>query len=104
MNDWWNDPPEEPELPGCPECDGEADYERDGQFVKCVECGHEWALPYPVEPEEAVEPEIVEEDIPLADEGEKKCPHGKRWGDCGACDNSSDIAFDTARENRIFGR
>jgi len=102
MNDYWNDPPEEPELPECPECAGDADYLRDdedGQVMKCGECRHEWTLPHPVEPEE---PETVEDavgDVPEPFEG--KCPHGNKWGDCGACDYSSDIAFDAARERRM---
>ena len=35
---------------------------------------------------------------------EEKCPHGNKWHSCDACDFASDIAFDAARENRIFGR
>jgi hypothetical protein len=34
---------------------------------------------------------------------ERPCPHGKT-GQCDACDVASDIAFDTDRENRFFGR
>lgn len=32
------------------------------------------------------------------------CPHGKPAGDCAACDHLGDLAFDAAREDRIFGR
>jgi hypothetical protein len=34
--------------------------------------------------------------------GAEKCPHDKNWGHCDACDHLSDIAFDAARENRLF--
>jgi len=120
MNDFWNDPPEEPELPGCPECDGDADYVRDGkdgQVMKCGECEHEWSLPFPVEPDPpdnlahakahatadalATKPNQTPVN---QNKDEETCPHGNLWGDCDACDFASDIAFDTARENRIFGR
>lgn len=106
MNDWWNDPPEELEVPGCPECDGDADClheEKYGQILKCGKCEHKWWVPHP---KELVLLEVVEyvfkKDVPVVSMG--KCPHGKKWGDCDACDFASDIAFDTARENRIFGR
>ena len=102
MNDYWNDPPEEPELPGCPECDGDADYlrdEKDGQVLKCGECKHEWSLPFPVEPDPPEEIVRDDEDVPPVSVG--KCPHGNKWGDCGACDYASDIAYDAARESRM---
>jgi len=34
---------------------------------------------------------------------DRHCPHGKK-GQCNACDVPSDIAFDSAREDRMFGR
>jgi hypothetical protein len=34
-------------------------------------------------------------------EGRGKCPHGKEWSDCGACDHASDLAFDASREARF---
>lgn len=33
-----------------------------------------------------------------------KCPHGGKLGDCDHCDFEADRAFDTAREDRAFGR
>ena len=102
MNDWYNDPPEEPELPLCPECDGDADYLRDeksGQVLKCGECAHQWTLPFPVEPDPPEE--VVRDDDNVPQYAEGKCPHGNRWGDCGACDHASDLAYDAARESRI---
>jgi hypothetical protein len=30
---------------------------------------------------------------------ERLCPHGKKAGECDACDVLSDLAYDTAREN-----
>jgi len=30
-----------------------------------------------------------------------ECPHGNLWGDCGACDHASDIAYDTMMENKF---
>jgi hypothetical protein len=34
---------------------------------------------------------------------ERHCPHGK-LGNCEACNILGDLAFDSAREDRIFGR
>ena len=94
-NDWWNDPPEEPEIP---ECCNEIMSEADDHLF-CRKCGHR--IPYQrddpgpedfdcVEPEEAYAPPL--------------CPHGNEWGDCAACDHQADIAFDAAREQRMFRR
>lgn len=33
----------------------------------------------------------------------RRCPHGK-LGECSACDFEGDLAFDAAREDRVFGR
>tara|TARA_R100001198_G_C5122635_1_gene144648 strand:+ start:81 stop:389 length:309 start_codon:yes stop_codon:yes gene_type:complete len=101
MNDWWNDPPEEPELPGCPECDGDTDYLRDeksGQVLKCRECAHQWSLPFLVEPDPPEE--VVRDDDDVPEYAEGKCPHWNGWGDCDECDHASDIAYDAARESR----
>ena len=32
------------------------------------------------------------------------CPHGNQIGECDACDRDADQAFDSAREDRTFGR
>ena len=103
MNDYWNDPPEEPELPSCPVCDGYADFLRDdksGQVLKCEECDHTWTIPFPVEPEDPPE-EVVRDDDNVPEYAEEKCPHGNRWENCDACDHASDLAYDAARESRM---
>lgn len=53
--------------------------------------------------------EMMLKGFPLDDEeppesGEENCPHGSPWGECGHCDHLGDIAFDAAREQRMFGR
>jgi hypothetical protein len=112
MNDWWNDPPEQPEAPECPAC-GEGVGEvvtlyaadtSDGDCFQCDVCGHRWPLPAEQDPE----PEDFFTDadfkqsftVPVP----SKCPHGEEWGECGACDHEGDLAYDAARERRIFGR
>lgn len=47
MNDWYLDPPEEPEPPVCPKCKdfAEVDVLDDGTAVcTCEGCGHTWAI------------------------------------------------------------
>ena len=54
MNDYWNDPPEEPGYPPCPACpDGYGDYLAEGarhpnhvhpMMMECSECGHRWLI------------------------------------------------------------
>lgn len=115
MNDYWNDPPEEPEPPQCPrdDCDGYGELKHgheDGMTLFCDTCGKEWDVDYPSEPDppdwkcdecgEQYPCSCMEEDGPETDE----CPHGNPWEDCGACDHEGDIAFDAAREQRHFGR
>lgn len=113
MNDHHLDPPDEgPDPPHCPEgCGGFGEVlAHSGGAVptppilvgfRCDECGHEWTLEMPQEPDPAWEVNTLEhEDIePLPEKG--LCPHGKTWGECGACDYASDIAYDTERERRM---
>jgi len=101
MNDYWNDPPEEPEVPEC--CEMEMECDRNG-VLWCKNCGAQ------IEPDP--EPEPIDEwkcdkcgrTYPCLCEPEpeedQKCPHGKTSG-CDHCDYLSDIAFDTHRENRL---
>lgn len=110
MNDWWNDPPEAPDPPECPECeDGFADpesyEERDGKaFLTCDTCGHKWEVPILEDPgpEDFCSPDL-DEDIDFFRPYPAKCPHGREWGECGDCDHASDLAYDAAREARVFG-
>jgi hypothetical protein len=39
MSDWWNDSPEEPEIPLCPDCDIELEVDNNRDLV-CSECGY----------------------------------------------------------------
>lgn len=41
---------------------------------------------------------------PLFGEEYSECPHGEEPSECNACMVESDIAYDSAREDRIFGR
>jgi hypothetical protein len=96
MNDFWNDPPEQPEPPEC--CDEIMDVDKDG-ICHCQKCGNR------IEPQPEIEPPDIEgtadmiESVLMEDLAEH-CPHGNEWGSCDACDVASDIAYDTARERR----
>jgi hypothetical protein len=99
MNDYWNDPPEEPELPECPKdgCDGIADWFKDtdtGQMVRCEACGHKWEILFDVDPE-VNDADLV---VDYAPQVPAKCPHGAEWGCCDTCDHAADLAYDAARE------
>lgn len=109
VRDYWNDPPENPEPPQCPNtvaenksrCEGSGEYLYDGKtgmVFSCDTCGYQWVLPFPVDPEP--EPEI---EIPDDEPEPRPCPHGK-LDQCDACDYLGDIAYDTDRERRYFGR
>ena len=101
MNDYWNDPPEEEELPMCPACDGFADATgttSEHVLMKCDECGHEWRIEIEQEPAPEAHQDIGPDDLPPPDEV-TECPHGNRPEDCDACDFLSDVAHDAARES-----
>jgi len=113
MNDWWNDPPEEPEPPECPKCgEGYGDVVTlyaadgsDGDCFQCDECGHRW--PMPAEPDPGPEDFFEDRDFLQSFTVPKPgphCPHGKDCGECGACDHEGDLAYDAARERRMFLR
>ena len=97
MNDYWNDPPENPEIPEC--CDTEMDMEQDGT-CRCSVCG---AIIAPQPDYDTPDMFGDEEDFtpPLEP---TTCPHGNKIGECGTCDYESDLAYDAARERRLFGR
>jgi len=74
MNDYWNDPPDEPDidedelgLPS-PNYDTMKDYRMD------IEPEFKWAAEW--------------------------CPHGNEWDSCDRCDFESDLAYDRWREKR----
>lgn len=105
MNDYWNDPPDDHfEPPDCPAdgCDGSGEYLYDGKtgmVFSCDKCAYQWVIPFPIDPEPPEEIESAEddEDTPVP------CPHGKLHS-CDACNHLSDIAYDSDRERRFFGR
>lgn len=118
MNDYWNDPPDDPEMPLCPSCcDGQGgeDSSMDDQgawHLTCECCGHKWVIAAEKEPEPMAEyfaPRGCEEchcDLPEQWKyslckacGEKPCRHGNPRHNCDACDFESDIAFDASRNN-----
>jgi hypothetical protein len=99
MNDYWNDPPDYPEVPGCPHCDDQAlDYCEQGVLI-CAICGYKVA--YDLDWSELdVDPWAEEKPHGEAHRPEK-CPHGNEWGHCDKCDHEGDIAYDAARERRF---
>lgn len=99
MNDYWNDPPDEPEIPEC--CDLEMIVDDDGN-CKCSVCDATIeAHPDIDPPDEVEEPWTPKDELP---QESTECPHGNKWGDCDACDHLGDLAFDAMRESRVFGR
>ena len=96
MQDYWNDPPDEPELPEC--CGEVMEYDVLTDTCKCSICERKIESAPDIEPID--EPKLEE----LPDDffsGPPLCPHGKEWTDCGACDHASDLAYDAARESRF---
>lgn len=112
MRDYWNDPPDYPEPPECPNdkgppCQGSGEYLYDGKtgmVFSCDTCGYQWIIPFPVDPEP--EPEMSSAELAeleaMRDEP-RPCPHGK-LDQCDACDYLGDIAYDAQREQRYFGK
>jgi len=107
MRDYWNDPPECPEPPACPNdkgapCPGSGEYLYDGKsgmVFSCDVCAYQWVIPFECDPEPIPnEPEAIPED-----DTPRPCPHGK-IDQCDACDYLGDIAYDSERERRFFGR
>lgn len=97
MNDYWNDPPEQDECPEC--CDEYMHYDDVSNTLTCVLCGKV----VKINQDSGPEPDNFNEDLGDVIKAEQVCPHGKK-GECGACDHLSDIAYDSAREMRAFGR
>ena len=54
MNDWYLDPPEEPEPPSCHKCKDLMDVSKDGESCTCPTCGFAIHL----EPEEPEPPDM----------------------------------------------
>jgi len=107
VNDWYNDPPEYPEPPPCPQdgCDGCGElvtlYAADGSSGDCWQCdvcGRRW--PFVPEPDPGPEDYDTPNDFEPPPVPEH-CPHGRDWGECGDCDHASDLAYDAARERRF---
>jgi hypothetical protein len=71
MNDWWNDPPEEPEETG----EEPAQVQYDSLEEYALDQG-----------------ELADQPVP------PNCPHGNQWGSCDRCDFEGDIAYDARRE------
>jgi hypothetical protein len=94
MNDYWNNPPEYPEPPEC--CGDFMDVEENGSCW-CSTCGKR------IEPMPDIEP------VPEVNFGNiehetlsENCRHGRKYGECNTCEHLDDIAFDSAREARLF--
>lgn len=101
MNDYWNDPPEQPEPPMCKNCQEFMESSDNWVTSKCPVCGQENRKTPQCDPEP---PEKDDEPITWDDRMMNfgpKCPHGNEWFSCDACDHASDIAFDAAREKRL---
>jgi hypothetical protein len=103
MNDYWNNPPDDQEPPEWyMTLEDILEQQEPPELVATAirKAMDDWAQDYndqhDIAPEPEMthdEPDIIESDI---------CPHDNQWGDCGACDYASDVAFDTAREQRFF--
>lgn len=94
MNDYWNDPPDEPEPPEC--CDEIMEVTEQGG-CRCSVCGKVIPPAKDIEPP----PEVVNEEITWDDRMVNfgpKCPHGNEWFACDHCAHASDIAYDAWRE------
>jgi len=106
MTDYWNDPPETPELPEC--CGEEMDAREDGSCL-CIYCGRT------VDAQPDIEPIVADVLVDLDDvcltcgrpsprttycsaACSRKCLHGNEWDDCSECDHLGDLAYDAARE------
>lgn len=94
MSDYWNDPPEAPELPEC--CGDYMAFNESAGECRCPRCGRV-VLPEADAPELELEQPEVPGDL-LAPPPPPACPHGNAWGSCHHCDAESDRAFDAARE------
>lgn len=77
MNDWYNDPPDEPD-------------DNDPSLVSSSEL-YDTMEEYCMDNEPI---EVEERPIPA------KCPHGNEWGSCDRCDFEGDLAYDVGREGR----
>jgi hypothetical protein len=104
MQDYWNDPPDDQEPPewymtleDVLEQQDPPQTVADAIRKAMEEWVQEYNAQHDIEPlpdnEEPIDFEELESD---------ECPHGKKWGDCGACDHEGDLAFDAARERRLF--
>ncbi len=103
MTDYWNDPPDHPEPPSCPndkpECAGSGECLYDGKtgmVFSCDVCGYQWVIPFPADPEPERDYELPQRE-PIRN---TVCPHG-RTETCDACDHLSDLAYDATRERRF---
>lgn len=109
MNDYWNDPPEEPEMP---ECCNEVMTLRDNGDCVCETCSKVIPRPPDIEPTPDIElPDDVDiinkcrtcgkatECVYCSDACVQPCVHGNKV-DCEHCYHLSDLAFDAARESR----
>lgn len=98
MNDHHLDPPD-PD-PDSPECCGEPMRNsilgwRCDDCRKVIRHAKEDIEPMENEPSDAeIAAWFTANPEPVSD----KCPHGKEWGECGACDHAGDLAYDAARE------
>ena len=128
MNDWYLDPPEDLDLPECKlasttGCEGVGDalqqtlYDWQGALIptyyimRCSDCGGQWLMPIPIDYQEPPDADCAASAAANkslyaanAANGVGICPHGMEHGTCDACDYLSDLAFDAAREDRVFGR
>lgn len=101
MNDWYLDPPEEPEIPEC--CDLEMAVDDDGN-CECMICEATIEAHPDIEPPDDDDWKCGGKypcECQLPPEESTHCQHGNKHGDCGACDHLGDLAFDTMRENRL---
>lgn len=102
MNDYWNDPPEEPDFPSCPKC---GNTETDATYTLssfiCHDCNHSWIPEPDIDAGKLAEITTEIEEFPPADEMPPEmteCAHGNKPEDCDHCAHLSDMAYDAQRE------
>lgn len=109
MTDYWNDPPDDYELPEC--CGVEMDVNESTGVATCATCQK------CIEPEPEIEPIDFTDDVDIGNicetcgietepccvycsvECQPPCIHGNK-GECATCDYLSDLAYDAMRESR----
>jgi hypothetical protein len=101
MNDYYNDPPECPDPPEW-YCLLEIALEDAPESIATAirSILDKWTDEYNAARDYEEYPSETVIDLPDDFTGPELCPHGEEWTNCDPCDHASDIAYDSAREQR----